>query len=43
MGQTISERLEYLRKNERRDSWRAGCVETAHVRFGGEGLAFLGN
>ena len=30
-------------KNERRDSWRAGRIETVHVRFGGEGLVFLGN
>jgi hypothetical protein len=40
MGQTISERLEYLRH---RDSWRAGCVERCTSRFGGEGLVFLGN
>jgi len=29
--------------SERRDSWRAGCIETMHVRFGGEGLVLLGN
>jgi hypothetical protein len=42
MSQTISERLEYLR-NRRRDSWRAGCIEMVHVRFGGEGLVCLGD
>lgn len=26
-----------------RDSWRAGCIERVHGRFGGEGLVFLGN
>jgi hypothetical protein len=40
MSQTISERLE---KNRRRDSWRAGCIEMVHVRFGGEGLVCLGD
>jgi len=46
MSQTISPRLDFLRKANRhreRDSWRAGCIERVHGRFGGEGLVFLGN
>src|SRR4051794_19541640 len=46
MSQTISARLEFLRKairHRKRDSWRAGCIERVHGRFGGEGLVFLGD
>jgi len=42
MSQRISERYQTY-AIVRRDSRRAGCIETVLVRFGGESLVFLGN
>src|SRR6266700_2098741 len=42
-SQTIGHGISAPLKDERRDSWRAGCIERVQVRFGGEGLVFLGN
>ncbi len=44
MGQTIPERLANRRGVTNAcegDSWRAGCIERVHVRFGGERLVLL--